>query len=195
MRQALICLILLAGCATEPPPRPVPERIILLPSTDGRASSIVVTTNDRQISLATPYAVAEAGAVATATTADEVDQRYGRVIAMQPKRPRVYTLHFVFGSDELTAESRIAFEQARSEIASFPGAEVIVIGHTDRVGAVEFNDALSRKRAETVASRLIAAGVSAERIAVAGRGEREPLIPTNDEVAEPRNRRVEIKVR
>jgi len=70
-----------------------------------------------------------------------------------------------------------------------------VIGHTDRVGAVEFNDALSRKRAETVASRLVAAGVPAERIAVAGRGEREPLIPTNDEVAEPRNRRVEIKVR
>src|SRR5438045_587979 len=88
MTQALICLILLAGCATEPPPRPVPERIILLPSTDGRASSIVVTTNDRQITLATPYAVAEAGSVATATTADEVDLRYGRIIAMQPKRPR-----------------------------------------------------------------------------------------------------------
>src|SRR3954467_7286068 len=137
---ALISFVLLAGCATERPPQPIPERIVLLPSTDGRASSIVVTTKDRQINLATPYAVAEADALASATTAEEVDERYGKILAMQPRRPRVYTLHCVFGSDELTAESRIAFEQARTEIASFPGAEVVVIGHTDRVGAVEFND-------------------------------------------------------
>jgi outer membrane protein OmpA-like peptidoglycan-associated protein len=37
--------------------------------------------------------------------------------------------------------------------------------------------------------------VAADRIRVAGRGEREPLVPTADEVAEPQNRRVEINVR
>jgi len=41
----------------------------------------------------------------------------------------------------------------------------------------------------------VKAGVAADRISVAGRGEREPLVPTADEVAEPRNRRVEINVR
>jgi hypothetical protein len=34
-----------------------------------------------------------------------------------------------------------------------------------------------------------------EQVSVAGRGEREPIVPTEDEVAEPRNRRVEITVR
>lgn len=38
-------------------------------------------------------------------------------------------------------------------------------------------------------------GIPADRIQAAGRGEREPLVPTPDEVAEPRNRRVEVTVR
>jgi outer membrane protein OmpA-like peptidoglycan-associated protein len=42
---------------------------------------------------------------------------------------------------------------------------------------------------------LITGGISAEHIDVAGRGEREPLVQTADEVAEARNRRVEINVR
>ena len=42
---------------------------------------------------------------------------------------------------------------------------------------------------------LIAAGVPAGKIETAGRGEREPLLKTADEVAEPKNRRVEISVR
>lgn len=42
---------------------------------------------------------------------------------------------------------------------------------------------------------LVSLGIAAEVIIVAGRGEREPPVPTADEVAETRNRRVEISVR
>jgi outer membrane protein OmpA-like peptidoglycan-associated protein len=38
-------------------------------------------------------------------------------------------------------------------------------------------------------------GIPNSAINVAGRGEREPVVPTADEVSEPRNRRVEINVR
>jgi outer membrane protein OmpA-like peptidoglycan-associated protein len=127
--------------------------------------------------------------------AEEVRERYAGVIAAQPRKPRTFTLFFVFDSDELTDESKTAFEQVRAEVASWPGAEVVITGHTDRVGTVEYNDALSLKRAAMVAKRLAAAGVPAEWISVAGRGEREPIVPTRDEAAEPRNRRVELKVR
>jgi outer membrane protein OmpA-like peptidoglycan-associated protein len=41
----------------------------------------------------------------------------------------------------------------------------------------------------------VAAGLPAERISIAGRGKREPLVQTADGVEEPRNRRVEIRVR
>ena len=42
---------------------------------------------------------------------------------------------------------------------------------------------------------LVRSGVKAHSIEAAGRGEREPAVPTADEVAETRNRRVEIQIR
>jgi outer membrane protein OmpA-like peptidoglycan-associated protein len=42
---------------------------------------------------------------------------------------------------------------------------------------------------------LLARGIPAQDVSVVGRGEREPLVATGDNVAEPRNRRVEIYVR
>ena len=82
-----------------------------------------------------------------------------------------------------------------AEIASRPVPDVLVIGHTDTVGSDAVNDALSRQRAEVVRKALIARGIAAENIVVVGRGKREPIVPTADGVAEPRNRRVEIIVR
>jgi outer membrane protein OmpA-like peptidoglycan-associated protein len=70
-----------------------------------------------------------------------------------------------------------------------------VVGHTDRVGSLTYNDALSLRRAERVRTGFVQMGIPREQISVAGRGEREPIVPTEDEVAEPRNRRVEITVR
>ena len=53
-----------------------------------------------------------------------------------------------------------------------------MIGHTDRVGAVPYNDTLSLRRAERVRDELVKVGVASERIRVEGRGEREPLVQT-----------------
>ena len=71
----------------------------------------------------------------------------------------------------------------------------MVIGHTDRVGTTQFNDGLSLQRAERVRRALVELGIASERIRTAGRGERELLVSTADDVPEPRNRRVEINVR
>ncbi|MDD5168768.1 MAG: hypothetical protein PHN75_08120 [Syntrophales bacterium] len=51
------------------------------------------------------------------------------------------------------------------------------------------------KRVEVVRTVMIAAGIAGERIDAVGRGKREPLVPTEEGVAEPRNRRVEISIR
>jgi outer membrane protein OmpA-like peptidoglycan-associated protein len=81
------------------------------------------------------------------------------------------------------------------ELRRRPAADIVVIGHTDRVGAEEGNDELSLQRAERVKSDLASQGIPPERIRAAGRGEREPVVATEDNVDEPRNRRVEISVR
>ncbi len=82
-----------------------------------------------------------------------------------------------------------------AEIAKHPVPDIVVIGHTDAVGSDTVNDALALRRATTVRTMLIGRGISPENVVAAGRGKREPLVPTPDGVAEPRNRRVEIVVR
>lgn len=70
--------------------------------------------------------------------------------------------------------------------------EVILNGHADRSGPVEYNLRLSQKRAEAVKARLVEHGVQADRIQYYAFGETDPRIPTQDRTREPANRRVEI---
>ena len=72
---------------------------------------------------------------------------------------------------------------------------MVVTGHTDTKGVAAANDELSLKRAGVVAQLLIDKGAPGARIESVGRGKRELLVKTDDDVDEPRNRRVEIVVR
>jgi outer membrane protein OmpA-like peptidoglycan-associated protein len=203
LRSAFVTttIVVLSGCAAQPAVQPAPrltERVILLPSDTERPSAVVVQSGEMEVLLDTPYTSADRrGSVlqSNALTAAEIKRRYKELLSAQPHKPQPFTMYFVLGSDELTAASKAAFDDARKRIASWSGAEVVVIGHTDRLGATDYNDRLSQQRASVIAARLVAAGVPADAIEVAARGEREPLIPTRDERPEPRNRRVEIKVR
>jgi len=201
---ALLALLVLCGCAAPPPPAPVakPSRddlVVLLPDQGGKTGALAVTEGSTERVLDTPYAAArvkEEGRLEVGTaTPDEVKAAFGAALAAQPPRPVSFLLYFLEGKDALTPESQQVVQQIFAEIARRPAPEIVIIGHTDRVGSVASNDALSLKRAERMRDDLIKLGVPADRIEVAGRGEREPLVPTEDEVAEPRNRRVEVSVR
>ena len=175
------------------------DRIVLLPEADGKPSSLVVKSARGNALLDRPYAAANVGGQGTITLADSSDEdvstRYGALLAAQPLRPVSWLVYFVRGSDELTPDSGPVLAQVKAELTRRPAPEIAVIGHTDRVHTVQANDELSLKRALVVKNMLLAAGLDEKQIEVSGRGEREPLIPTPDEVDEPRNRRVEINVR
>lgn len=175
------------------------ERITLLPSQDGRPSAVVVTSAKGEAVLDRPYqsaAVDRAQAIsAGAENAAEVRARYAATLAALPQGAAVFTVYFETGTENLIPESAARLAQIKTDMAQRPAPEVIVIGHTDRVDTAAFNDALSLKRAEHVKLLLIEAGVPADSISVAGRGEREPVVATSDGKAEQRNRRVEIRVR
>lgn len=188
---------LLGACASEPPR--TRELYILVPDRDGRLGAVAVTSEYGNAILDKPYLAARydhGGRVETApVTREEVRQTFAVAIAAQPLRPVSFMLYFLEGTDEYTPESKAAFEKIFSEIARRKVAEIAVIGHTDTVGRIEFNDALSLRRAERVRNDFVDRGIPTIAINVAGRGEREPIVPTADEVSEPRNRRVEINVR
>lgn len=188
--------VLLAACATPPPP--ISDRIILLPQAGAAGSALEVSAGGGSLRLDRPYAVAalrgttlEAGQ----TTAEEVQASYGTLLSLQPARPRQFTIQFQPNGSQLVAGADAILLQIRQALALLPAAELIIIGHTDRVGSLEANDKLSLQRAEAVRELLASAGLERSSIGVVGRGEREPLVATADEVAEPRNRRVEIKIR
>jgi outer membrane protein OmpA-like peptidoglycan-associated protein len=183
-------LLAAAACTTE--------RVVLLPSADGARSAVVVRDKQGEVLLDQPYAAIKRQSGANAgyqSSPEEVQARFAGALAAQPARPASYVLYFEAGGNVLTAESQAALATIRKEIAERAASEVMVIGHTDRVGSVEGNDKLSLKRAEGLRDLLIEAGVPADKLEAVGRGERDPLVPTADEVDEPKNRRVEINVR
>ncbi len=112
-----------------------------------------------------------------------------------PGKPATFTLYFLEGRDELTPESKGEMDKVFGELKRRPLPDIVVIGHTDTVGGLAFNDRLSLARAERLREMMIGLGIPAERISAAGRGKRELLVPTEDSISEPRNRRVEINVR
>lgn len=193
MRTSLsfLSLFLLAGCASQS------ERVVLLPSADGRASAVLVKSAQGERTLDKPYAASmrEGGSDKPyQSSPEEVQQRFGPALAAQPPRARSFIVYFREGSDILVPESVARLQEVLAETKARSAPEVVVIGHTDRVGAVAANDALSLKRAAKVRDALIGIGLTAKSVSTAGRGEREPLVATEDEVAEAKNRRVEISI-
>lgn len=188
----LAALGLLAGCATSR------DTIVLLPKADGSTGAVAATRGGAEVLLDSPYASARGGGARLrpgTMDAAEVAKRFGAALAAMPPPPKSFIVYFLSGGDEFTEESKATLDAMLADMHERPAPEVTVIGHTDRVGSDEQNDALSRQRAERVRDMLVARGVPVEQVIVAGRGAREPVVATAAGVAEERNRRVEVNVR
>jgi OmpA-OmpF porin, OOP family len=106
--------------------------------------------------------------------------------------PSEFIIFFGHNKAELTPAAMEVVREAASSAKENGVANVKLVGHADRSGSDNYNQALSLRRANTVKSALVREGVSESTIAVDGRGESEPLVPTADGVREPQNRRVNI---
>jgi outer membrane protein OmpA-like peptidoglycan-associated protein len=124
-----------------------------------------------------------------------VQQIFGNALAAQPVLPSHFVLYFEKDSNVLTPDSQRRYEAVFADIKRRPVYEVEVIGHTDTMGNAVHNQQLSTSRAEMIRDRLVHDGIGAQSISVAGRGDLDLAVKTGAEVAEPRNRRVEITVR
>jgi OmpA-OmpF porin, OOP family len=106
--------------------------------------------------------------------------------------PNTYLVLFDFDRSNINAAGRAVLDQVLAEVAKSGSIRISATGHADRAGPEDYNMALSLRRADAVRKALIAGGVPADAITVAGRGESEPAVPTPDGVKEQANRRVEI---
>ncbi len=109
---------------------------------------------------------------------------------------------FAFGRAELTAQAQRKVRTMADILNSDQtrNRRIAVEGHADAIGSEMFNQRLSERRAETVASALHNAGVSNSRITARGFGERYPIAPntnldgTDNPQGRTKNRRVEVVI-
>lgn len=213
MRATAATLLVLAllGCAGAPSPAPAPPPVpapareqslfLLLPDADGRTGRITVSN---AAGAQTLERAGEATAVGDAQTAPgapapldqaRIDRLFGEVLAAAPSPPERFTLNFEKDSPELTAASRADIARIVASIRERGSTDTSVVGHTDTLGDEQRNVELSLKRAMAIGDRLVAAGVDPGTLDITSHGEKNLLVPTADNVDEPRNRRVEVTVR
>jgi OOP family OmpA-OmpF porin len=199
LAAAFLAAALAAGCASAPAPVSRAALFAVVPAPDGHIGSIVVQSGNASRVIDKAYAservMSDGSLEAGQISESQVREQFGATLAALPGVPATFTLYFLEGKDELTAESRAELEKVFGELRRRPLPDILVIGHTDTVGGLAYNDRLSLARAERLRDMLVGLGIPGEHIQTAGRGKRELLVPTEDNVSEPRNRRVEINVR
>ena len=103
-----------------------------------------------------------------------------------------FMVFFDWDRSNLSQQALATIQQAANAYKAKGNARITATGHTDRSGPESYNMALSLRRANAVKDALVRDGVPAAAIAIIGKGETQPLVPTADGVREPQNRRVEI---
>ncbi len=195
---ALILLCFLTGCSVKR------DLIVLLPDPDGKVGAIRVTTRGgSQIIDKSGYAVQVEGfsnpPMAPKSIAEgEITGVFGAALSAQPDltgRFISFLLFFETDTTELTHESKELLPEIVRTIQNRKPNEIYVVGHTDRVGTELYNLKLSSRRAYYIRDLLVSSGIKSSDLDVSFHGEAMPMVYTEDEVAEPLNRRVELIVR
>lgn len=127
--------------------------------------------------------------------AEELAQRVSELEARQTERGLVLTLGdvlFDFDKASLKPGGMRAVDELTSFLREYPERKIMIEGFTDNIGSEEYNEELSRRRADAVRMALNNNGISTGRIQIRGYGERYPVAGNNTEAGRQRNRRVEV---
>lgn len=127
--------------------------------------------------------------------AAEIDRTFGAALAAQPAVPLHFILYFEQGSTTLTEASGRDFPTVLAAVRERASVDISVVGHSDTVGDPQMNLELSLRRALAIGALLVKEGVDPGALDITSHGKSNLLVPTGDNVAEPKNRRVEVTVR
>ena len=123
---------------------------------------------------------------------------FGEALSAHPDlTPRFTSFILWFENDttKLADASKETLMEILRKIKIHKPKEIHIVGHTDRVGTDLYNLKLSSRRANFLREFLTSKGIKSSTLFVFFLGESRPLVYTEDEVAEPLNRRVEIMIR
>jgi len=198
-KTVFICgcaVLLLMSCASKKK-----NLIVLLPGPDGQVGQIVVENRGGTQTLTEPRQATEIRAVDVSPTPpvsmkeEEVLKEFGEALSALPEAPIRFLLHFINDTSKLTPESQRRIPEILRTIEARKSKDISIIGHADRVGSRKDNQRLGLERAVSIKNLFVSRGVDPSGIEVVSHGEDDPLIVTEDNVPEPRNRRAEITIR
>lgn len=210
----MCALVMIAGCSDRPAPRSLKDepssfrlavnapdsRLIVVGASSSSGTSIAESSFGEVREQSSVFRAAEVAPDRLAMTTNLLSELKAR---QQSDHSIVIDLPadilFDFDKADLRADAERSLRKAADLLQSYPAAPVLINGHTDAKGTDAYNDPLSLRRAQAVATWLKANG---ERNAtVAGLGERRPVAPntkpdgSDDPDGRQRNRRVEIVIK
>lgn len=198
MQRIMICcltIFLLSACSKKQ------TLIVLLPDEQGKVGALEVKTEGGSQVVDKPWhatRVTEKEQMPTAPEAvkeEEIIPLFKDALEIQPLPPVHFVIYFQTDTVKLRAKSKKVLPEVLASVTDRESNDISVTGHTDRIAPTHYNMALSLKRAKFIRDYLVDHGVNPDALEVTYHGESNPLIKTDDEVAEPKNRRVEITVR
>jgi OmpA-OmpF porin, OOP family len=178
-----------------------PKTTLILLDNNSSHNGVVVSTNEGNLTIDKPYTYTTLQSADKAPSPiqeenrEEIEQKYAQQLSSLPTKSVSMLFYFEQGTADLTESSKNQVEELIQIITSRSPAAVDIIGHTDRSGDADKNYLLALERAKSVESYLVSRQVKLERSTITSYGENDPLIPTEDGVSEPQNRRVEVIVR
>ena len=101
---------------------------------------------------------------------------------------------FALNSADLNAQFYTALDGVAMVLKEYDKTVIEVAGHTDSSGSDQYNQALSERRAQAVASYLGSHGVASQRLITIGAGESHPVASNDTEQGRAANRRVELTI-
>lgn len=118
------------------------------------------------------------------------------VVEESPAVPFVLqNVYFDFDKYDLTSQALQTLAENARVLKAYPDARIVIEGHCDERGTVEYNLALGDKRAKAAKDYLVSLGVDASQISTISYGKEQPLDPSHTEEAWARNRRAEFERR
>ncbi len=104
----------------------------------------------------------------------------------------LYGLFFDTGKTDIKPDSNAQLDQMAALLKAQPALKVLIVGHTDNVGAIDANLALSQGRAQAVTAALTQRGIAAGRLQARGIANFAPVAPNTSDDGRAKNRRVEM---
>ena len=118
----------------------------------------------------------------------------------RPARPSLATLnsqlraiHFDFDKSDIRGDATATLKANATLANKYSDLDILIEGHCDERGTIEYNLALGDRRASSTKRALIDRGVAASRIQLITYGEERPVDPGHREAAWAKNRRAEFR--